>query len=296
MKKIWTLITCALMAASLTFAQEESDDFNEQAFEPEVEQEEAPAQEEESKQEPSEDVQSNTQADNSQTAIENNPAREQEEAAAAEQSENRRAKEKRFGVGIRAAFDYGMMYGFSEEDEDAEYNPKGFGFEGGLALRISMIPHLYFAPEFNIAYMTTSHKYLEEYDRTYKSLDLEIPLLIRGVVAEKFYVTAGPQLVIALQSDSDIDPIKNGVLGINVETHETVDQAKFSFGLAAGAGFSFIEGLFIDARIYMGLKELYPDVQSLEDTENFLEEEYSIIDMKGAKMMKFKVGLSYWFM
>ena len=198
------------------------------------------------------------------------------------------------GFGARGAFDYGLMYGFSEEDDDVDGNPKGIGFEGGLMLRVQMIPNLYFTPEANIAYISTSHKYIE-YERVYTSLDLEIPLLIRGVVAEKFYVTAGPQINLNLSSDADIDPVKNELAGITAETHETVEQTGFTFGLAAGAGFNIVEGLFIDLRYYMGLMELFPDVKSLEDIENFEDEDYSIISMKGAKMMKFKVGLSYWF-
>ena len=76
---------------------------------------------------------------------------------------------------------------------------------------------------------------------------------------------------------------------------EKVEAASFTFGLAAGAGFNIVQGLFIDLRYYMGLTELYPDVKGavsgVVDPAN-----YSALDMTGAKMMKFKVGLSYWFM
>jgi hypothetical protein len=41
----------------------------------------------------------------------------------------------------------------------------------------------------------------------------------------------------------------------------------------------------------MGLSELYPDVNGSGNLEN-----YSELDMRGAKMMKFKAGLSYWFL
>ena len=79
---------------------------------------------------------------------------------------------------------------------------------------------------------------------------------------------------------------------------EGFDQATFGFGIVAGAGFNIVQGLFIDLRYYMGITELYPDVITPEDVENLSEAKgnFSQIDMAGARMMKFKIGLSYWFM
>ena len=242
MKKIWTLIACTLMAASLAFAQEEG--YQEQL--------------------------------------------------------NSAKKEKAFGAGVRAAFNYGMMYGFKEKDDDVDEDPSGMGFEGGVMARIQMVSNLYFAPEINVAYMSTGHK-LNHRKRTYKTTDLEIPLLMRGVVAGKFYVTGGPQFNINLNNSADLEKQKIVMedKGKKVEIvnpfKEKVEAASFTFGLAAGAGFNIVQGLFIDLRYYMGLTELYPDVKGagsgVVDPAN-----YSALDMTGAKMMKFKVGLSYWFM
>ena len=109
-------------------------------------------------------------------------------------------------------------------------------------------------------------------------------------------ITAGPQANISLSSGADIDPIENKTLDIKAKTEEKVEQTGFTFGLAAGAGFNIVKGLFIDLRYYMGLMELFPDVKTLDDIENFENEDFSIVSMKGAKMMKFKVGLSYLFM
>ena len=231
MKKIWTLIACTLMAATLSFAQD---------------------------------------------------------------GEGSRAnQEKKIGVGARGAFDYGIMYGFKDEDDDVDGSPAGIGFEGGLMLRIQMIPNLHFAPEVNVAYVSTSHKW-DGLKRTYTSTDIEIPLLIRGTVADKFYVTAGPQAVLNISNDSDIE-IKSEY--DNGDYEEKLNQAKFTFGLAAGFGYNIFAGLFVDARFYMGLMELYPDVKSpSDDITSIADAEYfSYISMEGAKMMKIKVGLSYWF-
>ncbi len=308
MKKIWTLVASTMLVASVAFAQDDFDDMD-QSAEQYTEQEQAEFQAEDQAGEAPEEesseastVQSNNQVANqtniqqaNQVNIQNNYYAQANEAPAEDPIQSR-AAESRIGFGIRGAFDYGMMYGFSEEDDDIDQTPRGVGFEGGLMLKIMMINNLFFAPEFNIAYILTSHTYLKEYDRTYHSLDLEIPLLIRGVVADKFYITAGPQANLSLSSGADIDPIENKVLDIRAKTEEKVEQTGFTFGLAAGAGFNIVKGLFIDLRYYMGLMELFPDVKTLDDIENFEDEDFSIVSMKGAKMMKFKVGLSYLFM
>jgi hypothetical protein len=186
-----------------------------------------------------------------------------------------------------------MMYGFKNEDDDVDGSPTGIGFEGGLMGRIQLVSNLHFAPEANIAFVRTEHEYLHQ-KRTYTSIDLEIPLLMRGIVLDKFYVTGGPQLNLNLSNDFDYDN-KEAAEGYE----EKIDEAKFTFGLAVGAGFNIIEGLFIDVRFYMGLMDLYPDVKSISDYEDgeIVNEgdDFSYISMKGAKMMKIKAGLSYWF-
>lgn len=196
------------------------------------------------------------------------------------------------GVGARIAFDYGMMYGFEETDDNVDGDPTGIGFEGGLAARIEMVNNLYFVPEVNFSYLSTKHKYLE-LDRTYTSMSLEIPLLMRGIVAERFYVTAGPQLNLCLSSDFEQKYPDFEFGDMPDDFKENVEQAGFTFGIAAGAGVNIVDGLFFDFRFYMGLMELFPDVKSASD--NILDAD-SMIDMAGAKMMTIKAGFSYWFM
>ena len=215
------------------------------------------------------------------------------------QEENETAKEPIFGVGVKAAFDYGMMYGFEGADEESEVDqdPSGFGFSAGLAFRIRMVENFYFAPEVDIAYMSTSHKYVG-LERSSTTTSIEIPFLLRGVVAKKFYVTAGPQLSFKLAETNDID---DG-LGKNdkEEIREYVEQGSMDFGIAAGFGYNIVAGLFVDARAYMGLMEIFPDVTYIydEDVNNVgeIDGPCSQIDMAGAKMMKFRIGISYWFM
>lgn len=323
MKKIWKLIASTMLVTSAVFAQDDYD-YADQSEEQYTEQEQAEIQAEDQASDASEEeesnevssIQNNNQVTNqtniqqaNQVNIQNNyyaqgeankapePANTEEDYSAQEPAPR---QVNHFGFGLKVAFDYGRMYGFKEDldnDSDISGTPSGFGFEAGLMVRIQMIPNLFFAPEVNIAYISTNHEYMES-ERKYNSVDLEIPLLMRGIVANRFYITAGPQVVFSMNSKAEIEPIVTelgGGVNIKAESKEKIEQASFGFGIAAGAGFNIYEGLFIDLRYYMGITELYPDVKTLDDLE-YAEGDFSMIDMSGARMMKFKVGISYWFM
>ena len=305
MKKFWTLIASTMLVASAAFAQDDYDyadqseeQATEQASEPWPNEDEQSSEAEPAEEAPAAPVAKQVNKPASaqpamQTAAAPAPASNAQASEPQESYEHPANNEQKFGIGLRAAFDYGMMYGFKNEDDDVDGSPTGIGFEGGLMGRIQLVSNLHFAPEVNIAFVRTEHEYLHQ-KRTYTSIDLEIPLLMRGIVLDKFYVTGGPQLNLNLSNDFDYDN-KEAADGYE----EKIDEAKFTFGLAVGAGFNIIEGLFIDVRFYMGLMDLYPDVKSISDYEDgeIVNEgdDFSYISMKGAKMMKIKAGLSYWF-
>lgn len=214
--------------------------------------------------------------------------------------------DSRFGAGVKATFDYDKMYGFEEENDGTDENPSGFGFDAGLMFRLNLAKGLYFAPEVNFAYTSTSHKFLKK-ERSYTSMDLEIPLMFRAsfVFLEKLYVTAGPQIVLNLKNDSDIPPMAdgstllggmaNGAMSALGYTEHT-EQGFFNFGIAAGLGYNIVGGLNVDARFYMGFMELFPDTKAIGYDDVEPGDAFTYINMHGAKMMKFKVGVSYWFM
>lgn len=212
-------------------------------------------------------------------------------AAAFAQDEAPAAMKSTVGVGAKVAFDYGMIYGMDDEQDDVDGSPSGMGFDAGLMLSVELTNNFYFAPELNFAYIKTEHKYINT-TRRYTRMDLEIPLMLRGVVAERFYGTFGPQLGLNLSN-------KNKAEAIGMEISEDFDQAFFEFGVAVGAGVKVAAGLFVDLRIYMGMTELFPDVDYMWD-DNFDKDPskttgWSSIDMSGAKNLKFKFGISYWF-
>ena len=307
MKKIWTLIASTMLVASVALAQDDYD-YADQSEEQYTEQEQAEIQAEDQASDASEEEQPSVAEEpapsqpvaapiSSQANVqEPEPANTEEDNSAQEPAPR---QVNRFGFGLRVAFDYGRMFGFKEDmdnDSDISGSPSGIGFEAGLMVRFQMIPNLFFAPEVNVAYISTNHEYMGS-ERKYNSVDLEIPLLMRGIVADRFYVTGGPQVVFSMSSKAEIEPLKVTSVGITKESEEKIDQASFGFGIAAGAGFNIYEGLFIDLRYYMGLTELYPDVKSMDDFNDgdVAEGDFYMINMSGARMMKFKVGISYWF-
>lgn len=313
MKKLWTLIASTMLVASVAFAQDDfdseyeaqaeeqvadqpSDQFNDQAEDQEADQASEPA-ENVAEQAAEAEEPAPSQPTAPQFQAQNNV---QEAAQANDQADDYAAPKpsiNKTGIGIRLAFDYGRMFGFKEDlenDSDISGTPSGIGFEGGLMVRVQMIPNLFFAPEINIAHISTKHEYMH-HERKYTTTDLEIPLMMRGIIADKFYVTAGAQINLTLSSEAKIDPIENSVLDITVQSTEKVEQSTFGLGIVAGAGYNIVAGLFVDLRFYMGLTELYPDVKTLDDVD-FADGDYSLVNMSGARMMKIKAGLSYWFM
>ena len=301
MNKIWTLVASTMLAASVAFAQDDFDpEYTDQAEEQVAEQAEEQPAEQEQVAEPAEEEQANVAEEPAPAPA---PAPVQ---ASFQESEQTNVQNDEYapantnntpflGFGVKFAFNYGRMFGFKEDlenDSDIDGTPSGIGFDGGIMFRIQMIPNLYFTPEVNIAHITTEHEFMH-HKRKYVSTDLELPLLMRGVIANRFYVTGGAQFNFTLSSKAKIDAVENATLDITVASNEKVEQATFGFGIVAGAGINIVAGLFFDFRFYMGITELYPDVKTLDDLE-FATGDYSLVDMSGARMMKFKVGLSYW--
>ncbi|WP_163437688.1 porin family protein [Fibrobacter succinogenes] len=305
MKKLWTLIASTMLVASVAFAQDDFDpEYTDQAEEQVAEQAEEQAEEQPAEQEQvAEPVEEKANVAE-EPAPAPAPAPQYQASAQEPAQENVQNDEYApananntpfFGFGVKFAFNYGRMFGFKEDldnDSDIDGTPSGIGFDGGIMFRIQMIPNLYFTPEVNIAHITTEHEFMH-LKRKYVSTDLELPLLMRGVIANRFYVTGGAQFNFTLSSKAKIDAVENATLDIPVKSNEKVEQATFGFGIVAGAGVNIVAGLFFDFRFYMGITELYPDVKTLDDLE-FATGDYSLVDMSGARMMKFKVGLSYW--
>jgi hypothetical protein len=63
---------------------------------------------------------------------------------------------------------------------------------------------------------------------------------------------------------------------------EDFEKAKVGFGLVFGAGIVIVNYISVDARVVLGLTEVYPDGES------------ELIDLDGAKQMSFQFGVGFW--
>ena len=197
------------------------------------------------------------------------------------------------GIGAHADFNYSYLIGLPQDwylGDDAEA-PSGIGFDIGLRGRIPMASILQFTPEINFHYAQLSMDE-EGCDHKFKQMDLEIPLMVRALVKERFYVAAGVQLSLNLSSEVSLeqdDISLGGDLGkTDYKYKEDIDQAGFGFGIALGVGGFVMERLSIDAGVVLGLTDVYPDIDPLKND--------LIESMDGGKQMTFKAGIGYWFL
>ena len=196
------------------------------------------------------------------------------------------------GFGVHGSFEYAYLHGLPEDwnmGDDADA-PAGTGFIAGIRGRIPMNEFIQFTPELNYHYVKLDQND-EAGKRKFTQMDLEIPLTIRGIIANYFYLTAGVQVGFDLGSEVKLDAGKvdmGGGLGtIDVEFKEQIDKANVGLGIVFGVGGLIMEYISIDLRLVMGLIDVY-DVDP---------EKNDLIDsMEGGKQMTFKAGLGFWFM
>ena len=200
------------------------------------------------------------------------------------------------GVGIHGDFNYSYLIGLPQDwylGDDADA-PSGIGFDVGFRGRIPMASILQFAPEINFHYAQLAMDE-EGCDHKFKQMDLEVPVMMRAIIKDRFYVAAGVQLSLSLSNEVSFEQedIKLGDgLGTLKEYkyEEDINQAGFGFGIAFGIGGFVMERLSIDAGLVLGLTDTYPDI-SHENGKNVLFE-----SMDGGKQMTFKVGAGFWFL
>lgn len=216
-----------------------------------------------------------------------------EQAAAISNPQKSSTLNSKMGLGIHGDFNYSYLIGLPQDwylGDDADA-PSGIGFDIGLRGRIPMASILQFAPEINFHYATLAMDE-EGCDHKFKQMDLEIPVMMRALFKDRFYVAAGIQLSLSLSNEVSLEQedIKLGAgLGTtNFKYKENVEQAGFGLGLAFGVGAFVMERLSIDAGFVLGLTDTYPDIDP---------EENDLIDsMDGGKQMTFKVGAGFWFL
>ena len=212
-------------------------------------------------------------------------------APSVDQPEGQPAKKaglnSKMGLGFHGQFEFTILYGLAQDWNlgDDEEAPSGIGFVAGLRGRIPMMPVVHFAPELNFHYARLTQQD-EAAKRSFEQMDIEVPLMLRGILKDMFYVTAGAQLGFNLYSKAKVDfgsDDNGGYLDpIDIEYEEDLNKATFGFGLVLGAGFVFFDRISVDARFVLGLTEAYPNGES------------KFVTMDGAKQKSFQFGIGCW--
>lgn len=211
------------------------------------------------------------------------------------------------GVGIRAAFNYNMMYGLSDEwnvyAEEDDDTPAGIGFEGGLVARLQLLPFLQFTPEVLFNY-TNLKQDDGDTDREFKQMGIEIPVLLRVTPIDKIYLAIGPTFEFNISDEEHLNSGDMEVLGekYHHEYPEGYDRNTLQFGLTMGFGYYIVNRVSVDVRLNLGLSEVYEgkllyDKDGNPKMDPLTGEQAKgsqLIDLSDGKQMTIKFGLGFW--
>lgn len=136
---------------------------------------------------------------------------------------------------------------------------------GGFA-EIKISDKFAFQPELLFSMQGAKSKYTETYlGDTYSEESktklnyLNIPVLAKYYISDKFAVLAGPQFGILMSAKEDYD-VSETYSGITDSYSESVDVKNFykslSLSFNLGASYSFTDNLFVDARYNLGLSSI----------------------------------------
>jgi hypothetical protein len=157
-----------------------------------------------------------------------------------------------FGFANAQKVEFGAKVGFNLANVtgDAVGNSTRFGFNGGFFADINLSEKLVFQPE--LLYSTQGAKYKGE-DGYNANIDyLNVPLMLKYYVTEKFNIEAGPQVGFLLSAKSKDS---EGSYSIKDETKST------DFGLNFGLGYDFTKNIFVNGRYNLGLSNIIKNTE-----------------------------------
>jgi opacity protein-like surface antigen len=171
------------------------------------------------------------------------------------------AQEVKFGV--KGGINLSTLTG------DIENASSKVGFQVGGFAEIKLSDKFSVQPE--LLYSLQGVKIEEsipEFDLNFKSTDnlsyLNIPVMAKYYVAEKFSLEAGPQIGFLLSAKSDFTDI-SGDKATSGDIDVKDDYKSIDFGVNFGAGFDFTENLSAGLRYNLGLSNIAENVEG----ENF---------------------------
>ena len=111
------------------------------------------------------------------------------------------------GIGARAAFIYGNMWGFKDLKADGLEPPTGIGGEFGITARFSMAAGLDFSPEISFRIFDVSHDE-DEIERCYNQMFLDFSFYLRAVFGGGFFLEFAPQISLNTSAEYTYDGAK----------------------------------------------------------------------------------------
>jgi opacity protein-like surface antigen len=156
------------------------------------------------------------------------------------------AQETKFGV--KAGVNLHTLTG------DVEDQSSKIGFQAGAFAEFKLSDKFAIQPE--LLYSTQGTKFEEGDDEIKYNLSyLNIPVMAKYYVAEKFSLEAGPQIGFLLSAKGKYDFVEDGV---SVSGDEDIKDSfeSIDFGLNFGAGYDFTENLSAGLRYNLGLSNI----------------------------------------
>lgn len=173
------------------------------------------------------------------------------------------AQETKFGV--KAGLNLANLTG------DVENASTKVGFNVGGFVEIKLSDKFVFQPELLFSAQGAKSDYSvdygagenEKFESTVKLNYLNIPLMAKYYVADKFSLEAGPQLGFLMSAKADTDYTYNDGDGFTESVSTSVDVKdsfkSIDFGLNLGAGYDFSDNFSAGVRYNLGLSSISED-------------------------------------
>jgi len=152
---------------------------------------------------------------------------------------------------------------------DIEDSESKIGFNIGVFAEIVLLDKLIFQPE--ILFSTQGAKNEDSFDdenyiSTIKVNYLNIPLMLKYAVSNKFSLEFGPQVGFLLSANANVEATMDGST-ISVEESVKESFNNIDFGLNFGASFDLTEKIIIGARYNLGLSNVANDEEEIENED-----------------------------
>ncbi|TXD52860.1 MULTISPECIES: porin family protein [unclassified Polaribacter] len=167
---------------------------------------------------------------------------------------------------------------FSNFTGDVEDAKTKIGFNIGAFVEIGLSDKFTFQPELLFSTQGAKSEDSEgsdSFEQTIKANYLNVPLMLKYAVSDKFALEFGPQIGFLLSADAETTGNIEGE-SISVEVDVKDSFKSIDFGLNFGASFDIVENVFIGARYNLGLSNIIDSEDMDSDDEKAQNSVFSV--------------------